>query len=103
MQLEPGCSILMHNKVLAIVGILQDEVDPMVSVMKVGHPATRPFALSQRMIFTQLTPPSRLALSPARCGKHAASQVLLWAFAVPLLWAFAKNSCAARGARHRRP
>ncbi|KAH9610212.1 hypothetical protein KSS87_006898 [Heliosperma pusillum] len=34
-QLEPGCSILMHNKVLSVVGILQDEVDPMVSVMKV--------------------------------------------------------------------
>jgi len=34
-QLEPGCSILMHNKVLSVVGILQDEVDPMVNVMKV--------------------------------------------------------------------
>lgn len=33
--LEPGCSILMHNKVLSVVGILQDEVDPLVSVMKV--------------------------------------------------------------------
>ncbi|KAF3329643.1 26S protease regulatory subunit 4 [Carex littledalei] len=34
-QLEPGCAILMHNKVLSVVGILQDDVDPMVSVMKV--------------------------------------------------------------------
>lgn len=34
-QLEPGSSILLHNKVLSIVGLLQDEVDPMVSVMKV--------------------------------------------------------------------
>eukprot|EP00164_Ancoracysta_twista_P000800 GFYU01001052.1.p1 GENE.GFYU01001052.1~~GFYU01001052.1.p1 ORF type:complete len:443 (-),score=142.03 GFYU01001052.1:24-1352(-) len=34
-QLEPGSSVLMHNKALAVVGILQDEVDPMVSVMKV--------------------------------------------------------------------
>eukprot|EP01115_Flamella_aegyptia_P006927 TRINITY_DN28717_c0_g1_i1.p1 TRINITY_DN28717_c0_g1~~TRINITY_DN28717_c0_g1_i1.p1 ORF type:complete len:451 (-),score=185.47 TRINITY_DN28717_c0_g1_i1:82-1434(-) len=34
-QLEPGCSVLLHNKVLSVVGILQDEVDPMVSVMKV--------------------------------------------------------------------
>ncbi|KAG6510930.1 hypothetical protein ZIOFF_028977 [Zingiber officinale] len=61
-QLEPGCAILMHNKkrrslmapqivilvvviynsmysllllVLSVVGILQDEVNPMVSVMKV--------------------------------------------------------------------
>jgi len=34
-ELEPGCSILMHNKVLSVVGILQDDTDPMVSVMKV--------------------------------------------------------------------
>ncbi|KAL6209893.1 hypothetical protein ACLB2K_020832 [Fragaria x ananassa] len=34
-RLEPGCAILMHNKVLSVVGLLQDEVDPMVSVMKV--------------------------------------------------------------------
>jgi len=34
-QLRPSCSVLMHNKVLSIVGLLQDEVDPLVSVMKV--------------------------------------------------------------------
>eukprot|EP00882_Tetradesmus_deserticola_P003274 GHRQ01003468.1.p1 GENE.GHRQ01003468.1~~GHRQ01003468.1.p1 ORF type:complete len:447 (+),score=213.23 GHRQ01003468.1:194-1534(+) len=34
-QLEPGCSVLLHNKVMSVVGILQDETDPMVSVMKV--------------------------------------------------------------------
>lgn len=34
-ELEPGCAILMHNKVLSVVGILQDDADPMVSVMKV--------------------------------------------------------------------
>jgi 26S proteasome regulatory subunit T2 len=34
-QLEPGCSVLLHNKGLCVVGILQDEVDPLVSVMKV--------------------------------------------------------------------
>ncbi|KAF1866644.1 hypothetical protein Lal_00018028 [Lupinus albus] len=48
-QIEPGCAILMHNKtelvkvryvislieVLSVVGLLQDDVDPMVSVMKV--------------------------------------------------------------------
>lgn len=33
-QLEPGCAILMQNKVLSVVGLLQDEVDPMVFVMK---------------------------------------------------------------------
>merc|ERR1711988_272004 len=34
-QLEPGSSLLTHSKVNSIVGILADEVDPMVSVMKV--------------------------------------------------------------------
>jgi 26S proteasome regulatory subunit T2 len=34
-QLEPGCSLLLHNKVLAIVGTLADDTDPLVSVMKV--------------------------------------------------------------------
>jgi len=34
-QLEPGCTILMHNKVMAVVGILADEADPAVNVMKV--------------------------------------------------------------------
>ncbi|KAK9861295.1 hypothetical protein WJX84_009609 [Apatococcus fuscideae] len=34
-QLEPGSSILLHNKVLSVVGTLTDETDPMVSVMKV--------------------------------------------------------------------
>ena len=34
-QLEPGCAVLMHNKVLSIVGTLADDTDPLVSVMKV--------------------------------------------------------------------
>merc|ERR1712087_942857 len=33
--LDPGSSVLLHNKVLSVVGILQDDTDPMVSVMKV--------------------------------------------------------------------
>jgi len=33
--LEPGSSVLLHHKVLSVVGLLQDEVDPLVSVMKV--------------------------------------------------------------------
>eukprot|EP00918_Siedleckia_nematoides_P100353 GHVU01219355.1.p1 GENE.GHVU01219355.1~~GHVU01219355.1.p1 ORF type:complete len:444 (+),score=93.90 GHVU01219355.1:325-1656(+) len=33
--LEPGCSVLLHNKMLSVVGVLQDEADPLVSVMKV--------------------------------------------------------------------
>lgn len=34
-QLEPGCSVLLHHRAHTCVGILQDEVDPMVSIMKV--------------------------------------------------------------------
>merc|ERR1719429_81633 len=34
-QLEPGSSVLMHHKNLSVIGLLADEVDPLVSVMKV--------------------------------------------------------------------
>jgi len=34
-QLEPGSSILMHSKTMSVVGIMQDEVDPLLNVMKV--------------------------------------------------------------------
>merc|ERR1740127_376643 len=43
-QIEPGCTVLTHNKTLSIVGILADEVDPMVSVMKVDKAPTETFA-----------------------------------------------------------
>lgn len=43
-QIEPGASVLMHNKVLSIVGILGDEVDPMVSVMKVDKAPLESYA-----------------------------------------------------------
>mmetsp|Transcript_17663 Transcript_17663/g.47554 ORF Transcript_17663/g.47554 Transcript_17663/m.47554 type:complete len:443 (-) Transcript_17663:1114-2442(-) len=43
-QIEPGCSILMHNKVLSVVGLLQDDVDPMVSVMKVDKAPLESYA-----------------------------------------------------------
>ena len=33
--LETGCQVLLHSKVQAVVGILADDADPMVSVMKV--------------------------------------------------------------------
>merc|ERR1719191_2483452 len=34
-ELEPGSSVLIHHKNLSVIGILGDEVDPLVSVMKV--------------------------------------------------------------------
>merc|ERR1711981_820686 len=43
-QLEPGCSVLMHNKVSAVVGLLQDDTDPLVSVMKVDKAPLESYA-----------------------------------------------------------
>ena len=43
-QIEPGCSVLLHNKVMAVVGLLNDEVDPLVSVMKVEKAPTESYA-----------------------------------------------------------
>eukprot|EP00118_Oscarella_pearsei_P025225 m.307770 g.307770 ORF g.307770 m.307770 type:complete len:444 (+) comp42801_c0_seq1:59-1390(+) len=33
-ELEPGCTVLLNHKVHAVVGVLNEETDPMVSVMK---------------------------------------------------------------------
>lgn len=43
-QLVPSCSVLLHNKVMAIVGVLGDDVDPMVSVMKLEKAPTESYA-----------------------------------------------------------
>lgn len=42
--LEPGCSILLHHKALSVVGVLQDDTDPMVSVMKLEKAPTESYA-----------------------------------------------------------
>ncbi|KAI0078743.1 26S proteasome subunit P45 [Panus rudis PR-1116 ss-1] len=42
--LEPGCSVLLHHKSQAIVGVLQDDTDPMVSVMKLDKAPTESYA-----------------------------------------------------------
>ena len=42
-KLEPGCTILMHHKGLSIVGILDDDADPMVNVMKVEKKPTESY------------------------------------------------------------
>jgi 26S proteasome regulatory subunit T2 len=34
-SIEPGSTVLLHNKVLSVVGLLSDDIDPMVNVMKV--------------------------------------------------------------------
>ncbi|OZJ05436.1 26S protease regulatory subunit 4 [Bifiguratus adelaidae] len=42
--LEPGCSVLLHHKGMAVVGVLQDDADPMVSVMKLEKAPTESYA-----------------------------------------------------------
>jgi len=34
-QIEPGSTVLLHNKTMSVVGLLADDADPMVNVMKV--------------------------------------------------------------------
>jgi len=43
-QLEPGSSILIHHKNMSVIGILGDEVDPLVSVMKVDKAPTETYS-----------------------------------------------------------
>ncbi len=33
-QLEPGCAVLLNHKTHSVIGVLADDTDPMVSVMK---------------------------------------------------------------------
>ncbi|XP_016385453.1 26S protease regulatory subunit 4-like [Sinocyclocheilus rhinocerous] len=42
--LEPGCSVLLNHKVHAVIGVLMDDTDPLVTVMKesVELPLTHP-------------------------------------------------------------
>ncbi|KAJ3117613.1 ATPase of 26S proteasome regulatory subunit 4 [Phlyctochytrium bullatum] len=42
--LEPSCSVLLHHKNLCVVGVLQDDADPMVSVMKLEKAPTESYA-----------------------------------------------------------
>lgn len=43
-MLEPGCQVLLHNNSNAVVGVLADDADPMVSVMKVDKAPTESYA-----------------------------------------------------------
>eukprot|EP00045_Choanoeca_perplexa_P000305 m.13715 g.13715 ORF g.13715 m.13715 type:complete len:440 (-) comp10211_c0_seq1:2063-3382(-) len=43
-ELEPGCTVLLHNKNHAVVGILDDNTDPMVNVMKLDKAPTESYA-----------------------------------------------------------
>eukprot|EP01057_Protomagalhaensia_wolfi_P003888 Protomagalhaensia_wolfi_Nauph_80__3887@NODE_393_length_2614_cov_127_829515_g297_i0_p1_GENE_NODE_393_length_2614_cov_127_829515_g297_i0NODE_393_length_2614_cov_127_829515_g297_i0_p1_ORF_typecomplete_len449_score103_76AAA/PF00004_29/3_6e42Prot_ATP_ID_OB/PF16450_5/6_4e12RuvB_N/PF05496_12/3_1e11AAA_lid_3/PF17862_1/8_2e11AAA_2/PF07724_14/2_4e03AAA_2/PF07724_14/1_1e08AAA_5/PF07728_14/1_5e08DUF815/PF05673_13/2_6e07AAA_22/PF13401_6/5_1e06IstB_IS21/PF01695_17/2e06NBARC/PF00931_22/1_7NBARC/PF00931_22/0_00 len=43
-QLVPDANVLLHNKVMAVVGVLQNDVDPLVSVMKVDKAPLESYA-----------------------------------------------------------
>jgi 26S proteasome regulatory subunit T2 len=43
-MLEPGCSILMNNKSNAVIGIMNDDTDPAVNVMKLDKAPTESYA-----------------------------------------------------------
>jgi len=43
-ELEPGCSVLLHHKSSAVVGVLADDTDPMVSVMKLDKAPKETYA-----------------------------------------------------------
>ncbi|KAK4191338.1 P-loop containing nucleoside triphosphate hydrolase protein [Podospora australis] len=42
--LEPGASVLLHHKTVSIVGVLTDDTDPIVSVMKLDKAPTESYA-----------------------------------------------------------
>ncbi|GAM86704.1 hypothetical protein ANO11243_047230 [Dothideomycetidae sp. 11243] len=42
--LEPGASVLLHHKSVSVVGVLTDEADPLVSVMKLDKAPTESYA-----------------------------------------------------------
>ena len=42
--LEPGCQVLLHHKNQAVIGVLQDDADPMVNVMKLDKAPTESYA-----------------------------------------------------------
>mmetsp|Transcript_16475 Transcript_16475/g.39201 ORF Transcript_16475/g.39201 Transcript_16475/m.39201 type:complete len:449 (-) Transcript_16475:564-1910(-) len=43
-QIEPGCAVLTHNKSSAVVGLLQDDTDPLLNVMKVDKAPLESYA-----------------------------------------------------------
>ena len=42
--LEPGCTVLLNHKMHAVVGVLSDDADPMVSVMKLDKAPQESYA-----------------------------------------------------------
>lgn len=66
--LEPGCSVLLNNKSHAVIGVLADDADPMVNVMKLEKAPTESYAdiggLEQQIQEIKVCPHSRLPPIP---------------------------------------
>jgi 26S proteasome regulatory subunit T2 len=43
-SLEPGCTVLLNHKVHAVIGVLGDDTDPMVTVMKLEKAPVETYA-----------------------------------------------------------
>ncbi|KAJ1649746.1 ATPase of 26S proteasome regulatory subunit 4 [Dispira simplex] len=43
-QLEPGCSVLLHHKSMSVIGVLQNDINPMVNVMKLEKAPTESYS-----------------------------------------------------------
>ena len=79
-QLEPGSTVLLHSKVLSVVGLLSDEADPMVSVMKVrtvmGWAAAR-CGRSDGILKDQRTLEAQCLLPAVKLSLHLSSLLAL--------------------------
>jgi 26S proteasome regulatory subunit T2 len=42
--LEPGCTVLLHHKNQSVIGVLENDQDPMVNVMKLDKAPTESYA-----------------------------------------------------------
>lgn len=42
--LEPGCSVLLHHKTMAVVGVLSEDTDPSVNIMKLDKAPSESYA-----------------------------------------------------------
>lgn len=42
--LEPGCTVILHNKDHSVIGVMESDVDPLVSVMKLEKAPTETYA-----------------------------------------------------------
>lgn len=43
-ELEPNCTVLLHSKAMAVVGVLQEDTNPLVSVMKLEKAPVETYA-----------------------------------------------------------